>query len=242
MDRALTLRSTTVGIKAIMAVTGAVLFGFVVVHMLGNLQLWLGAAAMHDYAVSLRKIHGVLWVARAVLLTSVIAHAASAIALVRRNNAARPVAYKHARRDQATNYAARTMPLTGIVVALYIVYHILHLTLGVGVAAHDPQNPFNNVVHGFSDWRIAGVYIVANLLLSVHLFHGGYAWFNSLGLSNPRYAGMKRMFAVGLAGLITAGNVALPVSVLVGAVQPTQETFCAPELGPCAVPAVPHVR
>lgn len=234
MDRALTLRSTTVGIKAIMAVTGAVLFGFVVVHMLGNLQLWLGAQAMHDYAVSLRKVHGLLWVARAVLLGSVVAHAWSAFTLVRRNNAARPVAYKHARRDQATNYAARTMPLSGVIVLLYIVYHIMHLTLGVGSAAHDPQNPFNNVVHGFSNPLIAGVYIVANVLLGLHLFHGGYAWFNSLGLSNPRYAGMKRAFAMGLAGIITAGNVALPVSVLAGAVQPTTETFCSPELGACA--------
>ena len=237
MERSLTLRSTTVGIKAIMAVTGAVLFGFVVVHMLGNLQLWLGPRAMHDYAASLRKVHGLLWVARAVLLGSVLAHAASAFALVRRNLAARPVAYQHARRDQATNYAARTMPITGIVVALYIVYHILHLTLGVGVAGHDPQNPYNNVVNGFSNPLIAGVYIVANVLLSAHLFHGGYAWFNSLGLSNPRYAGLKRGFALGLAGLITAGNVALPVSVLAGAVQPTMETFCSPELGPCAGPA-----
>nr|MBK7065002.1 succinate dehydrogenase cytochrome b subunit [Deltaproteobacteria bacterium] len=238
MDRALTLRSTTVGTKAIMAVTGAVLFGFVVVHMLGNLQLWLGAQAMHDYAVSLRKIHGVLWIARAVLLASVLGHAWSAFTLVRRNAAARPVPYKHARRDQATNYAARTMPITGVLVALYIVYHIMHLTLGVGVAAHDPQNPFNNVVHGFSNPLIAGVYIVANVLLGTHLFHGGYAWFNSLGLSNPRYAGMKRAFAMGLAGLITLGNVALPVSVLAGAVRPTTETFCSPELGPCAKPQV----
>jgi succinate dehydrogenase hydrophobic anchor subunit len=143
----------------------------------------------------------------------VLAHAWSAFTLVRRNAAARPVPYKHARRDQATNYAARTMPITGVLVALYIVYHIMHLTLGVGVAAHDPQNPFNNVVHGFSNPLIAGVYIVANVLLGTHLFHGGYAWFNSLGLSNPRYAGMKRGLRLGpRRGLITLGNVALPVS------------------------------
>lgn len=238
MDRALTLRNTTVGIKAIMAVTGAVLFGFVLVHMLGNLQLWLGAQAMHDYAVSLRKVHGVLWIARAVLLGSVLAHVWSAVTLVRRNRAARPVPYQHARRDRVTDYAARTMPISGLVVMLYIAYHIMHLTLGVGVASHDPQNPFNNVVNGFSDWRVAGVYIVANLLLGMHLFHGGYAWFNSLGLSNPRYTAMKRMFALGLAGLITAGNVALPVSVLAGAVRPTTETFCSLELGPCPGPGV----
>lgn len=233
MDSALRLRSTTVGIKAIMAVTGAVLFGFVVIHMLGNLQLWLGAQAMHDYAVSLRKVHGLLWVARSVLLGSVLAHAWSAFTLVQRNRAARPVAYQHARRDQATNYAARTMPITGVVVLLYIVYHLLHLTLGVVGGAHDPQNPYNNVVYGFQQVPVAVIYIVANLLLSVHLFHGGYAWFNSLGLSNPRYAGVKRAFAMGLAGVITLGNVALPVSVLAGAVQPTNETFCSPELGPC---------
>jgi len=229
-------RIPTVSVKAVMAVTGAVLFGFVLMHMLGNLQIWLpnGPQAMHDYAVSLRKLPGGLWIPRAVLLGSVLAHIVSAITLVRRNAAARPVEYKKARRDQATNYAARTMPISGFLVMAYIVYHLLHLTGGMGIVGYDPQNPFNNVVSSFSSAPVAAVYILANLLLGLHLFHGAWAWFNSLGLNSPRYNTARRVFAIGLAVTITLGNVALPLSVLTGAVQLSAQTFCAPELGPCA--------
>jgi len=237
MDSAVTVgRIPTVSVKAIMAVTGVVLFGFVLVHMLGNFQIWLpnGPEAMHQYAVALRKLPGGLWVPRLVLLGSVLAHIASAVTLVQRNNAARPVAYKKARRDQATNYAARTMPISGVLVMLYIVYHLMHLTGGFGITGYDPQNPFNNVVTSFQSAPVALVYIVANLLLGLHLFHGAWAWFNSLGLNSPRYNPWRRRFAFALAGAITVGNVALPVTVLAGAIQPTAQTFCAAELGPCA--------
>ncbi len=237
MDSAVMVRRIpTVSVKAVMAVTGVVLFGFVLIHMLGNLQIWLpdGPEAMHKYAVSLRKLPGGLWLPRAVLLGAVLAHIASAVALVRRNAAARPVGYKKVRRDQATNYAARTMPITGFLVMAYIVYHLLHLTGGLGIVGYDPQHPYNNVVSSFSSPVVAGVYIVANLLLGLHLFHGAWAWFNSLGLNSPRYNPWRRVFAVGLAGVITLGNVALPLSVLAGAVQLSSQTFCAQELGPCA--------
>lgn len=234
MERVLTLHRTTVGKKAIMAVTGFVLFGFVVVHMLGNFQLWLpnGPEAMHAYAVQLRSVPGLLWVARIVLLSAVLLHIWAAVALTSRNADARPVEYHRKRRDMATNYAARTMMWGGAIVAIFIVYHILHLTLGYG-PYYDPQAVYNNVVYGFLDWRISSFYIVAQILLGMHLFHGAWSWFNSLGWNHPRFNRYKRHFATGLAVAIVAGNVAIPLTVMVGWVEPTTETFCAPELGPC---------
>jgi succinate dehydrogenase / fumarate reductase cytochrome b subunit len=231
-DRVLGLYRTTVGKKAVMAVTGAILFGFVVVHMIGNLQIYLGAEAIHAYAVKLRAVPGLLFIARAVLLAAVVLHIAAAVALAGRNSEARPVRYRHARRDVTTTYAARTMVWGGAILVLFIVYHLLHLTLGYG-PYYDPQAVYNNVVYGFLDWRISTFYIVAQLFLGLHLWHGGWAWFGSLGLASPRFARARRAFATGLAVAVVLGNVAIPLSVMAGVVQPTTETFCAPELGEC---------
>ena len=230
--RVLTLHRTTVGKKAIMAVTGAVLVAFVVVHMVGNFQLWLGPEQMHAYAVKLRAVPGLLFIARAVLLAAVVLHVWSAVALTARNSDARPVEYRHRRRDVTTTYAARTMMWSGAILALFIVFHILHLTLGYG-PYHDPQAVYNNVVYGFHDWRISTFYIVAQLFLGLHLYHGAWAWFSSLGWANPRFERARRGFATALAVAVTLGNVAIPVTVMVGLVHTTAETFCAPELGPC---------
>lgn len=232
MERVLTLHRTTIGKKAIMAVSGVVLFGFVILHMLGNFQLWLGPEYMHAYAVKLRAVPGLLWIARAILLLAVGAHIWAAVSLVGRNSDARPVDYQHRRKDVATNYAARTMMWGGAIVAMFIVYHILHLTLGYG-PYYDPQAVYNNVVYGFLDWRISAFYIVANILLGIHLFHGGWSWFNSLGWEHPRFNPWKRRFATALAVTITLGNVSIPLTVMVGWVPPSTTTFCAPELGPC---------
>lgn len=237
MQRALTLYRSSVGRKAIMAVTGAILFGFVVVHMLGNFQLWLGPEHMHAYAVKLRSVPGLLWVARAVLLTALVLHIWAAVMVTSRNAEARPSEYRHRRRDLATNYAARTMMWGGAIIALFIVFHILHLTVGYG-PYHDPQNVYNNVVYGFRVWWISAFYIVAQVLLGMHLFHGAWSWFGSLGWSNPRFDPWKRRFATILAVSVVAGNVAIPLTVMAGWVQPTTEVFCAPELGPC--PGVPE--
>ena len=233
VDPPLPLFRTTVGKKAVMAVTGAILFGFVVVHMIGNLQIFLGAEAIHAYAVKLRAVPGLLWIARAVLLAAAVLHIGAAVMLVSRNTDARPVRYRHHRRDVATTYAARTMVWGGAILLLFIIYHVLHLTLGYG-PYYDPQAVYNNVVYGFLDWRISTFYIVAQLFLGLHLYHGGWAWFGSLGFASPRFARARRSFATLLAVVVVTGNVAIPLAVMAGVVQPTAETFCAPELGECA--------
>jgi succinate dehydrogenase / fumarate reductase cytochrome b subunit len=237
MQKALTLHQTTVGKKAIAAVTGLILFLFLIGHLVGNLQVFLGpvegARAMHDYAVMLRKTGPLLWIARIVLLGSVGLHIWATISLAGRNSDARKTRYQHPRQDQITDYAARTMHWSGPIVGMYILYHLLHLTFGYG-AFHDPQNVYDNVVIGFQNWIVSTVYIVANLLLGMHLFHGGWSWLQSIGASHPRYDQYRKLFAIGLAAFITIGNVALPTAVMTGMVTPSEGfDACSELLGPC---------
>ena len=227
----LSFHDTTIGKKAIVAGTGFVLFMFLIGHLLGNLQIFLGAEAVNEYAASLRRVPALLWVARAVLLGSVFLHIWFSMSLAGRNADARPVAYKRSRQNQATSYAARTMVWSGPIVGLYIVYHLLHLTLGYAPGyEHDHQNVFNNLVYSFQQPLIVAVYVVANLLMGMHLFHGAWSWLQSLGANHVRYNELRKRFAFGLAAFIAGGNVLIPVSVMAGWVQPSEEIFCYEEL------------
>jgi len=237
VNEALTLPKTTIGKKAIAAITGVVLFGFLVVHLLGNLQLYMGpvdgAVAMHEYAMALRRTGPALWVARLILLASVALHIWATASLMQLNSEARKTRYAKGRKDLVTDYAARTMHWSGPIVALYILYHLLHLTLGYG-SFHDPQNVYDNVVYGFQNWMISTVYIVANLLMGMHLYHGGWSWLQTIGASHRRYNQLRRIFAIGLAAFITIGNVSIPVAVMTGLITPSEGfTECSELLGPC---------
>lgn len=232
MEAAISLHQTTIGKKAIVAVTGLMMFMFLIGHLLGNLQVFLGPEALNGYAAQLRKLPELLWVARIGLVVAVVGHIWASMSLAMRNADARPVPYKHGRKSQVTSYAARTMVWSGPIVAVYIIYHLLHLTgeFSLGLYEHDHQNVFNNVVYSFQQPLIAAVYIIANLMMATHLFHGAWSWLQSLGANHPRYNGMRKAFAVGLALFIGGGNVLIPGAILAGAVEPTQETFCYPEL------------
>lgn len=231
MDAVLSLHQTTIGRKAIVAVTGLVMFLFLIGHLLGNLQIFLGPEALNGYAAKLRTVPEFLWVARAGLVVAVVAHIWASISLASRNTDARPTPYKHKRHNQVTSYAARTMVWSGPIIGLYLVYHLLHLTLGFGSGyEHDHQNVYNNVVYSFQQPLIAGFYMLANLLMATHLFHGAWSWLQSLGANHPRYNGLRRTFAFALAIFIGGGNIFIPGAVLSGLVTPTDETFCYPEL------------
>jgi succinate dehydrogenase / fumarate reductase, cytochrome b subunit len=171
---AVVLWGTMVGKKIVMAVTGVVLVGFVIAHMLGNLKIFLGAQAIDPYAVFLRTVGELLWVARVVLLACVALHITAAVQLTRMNWAARPQGYD-TKRSSATTYAARTMRWSGVILVLFIVYHLLHLTAGaVGFQSgefHD-LSVYRNVVAGFSVWYVALFYVVAMACLCLHLDHG----------------------------------------------------------------------
>jgi succinate dehydrogenase / fumarate reductase cytochrome b subunit len=220
MEKTLTLSSTTVGKKAIVAVSGIVLFGFVIVHMLGNLQVFAGPEALNGYARALRKVPELLWGARFVLLASVATHIWASLSLVARSSAARSVPYRE-KRNLATSYAARTMKWSGPLLLAFVAFHLLHLTspgLDLG-RAHDPHDVYANVVAGFQVPWVTAVYVIAQLMLGLHLHHGAWSLFQSLGLSHPRYAGLRRWVPRGVAYGVVAGNVVMPLAVLAGLVR-----------------------
>jgi succinate dehydrogenase / fumarate reductase cytochrome b subunit len=212
--------TTTVGRKLVMAVTGTILVGFVCVHMLGNLQVYLGPEAMNHYAEFLRTVlHGAgIWIFRAVLLTSVALHVWAALTLTLEARAARPVGYREWQATDST-LSSRTMVWSGLMLVAFIVYHLLHLTLGTVHPDFVPGDAYHNFVAGFRVPVVAAAYVVANVLLGLHLFHGTWSLFRTLGVSHPRYVLLARRFASAVAVVVTLGNLSFPVAVLTGVVR-----------------------
>ncbi len=211
---------TAVGKKAVMALTGIALYGYVLLHMLGNLKYFQGADKLNEYGVWLREMGTpalpyatALWVVRVILIVSLALHVVAAVQLTIKNWQARPVAY-HRHTWQESTFASRTMRWTGLLLLAFILYHLLHLTYGT--AHHDFRHGdvYHNVVSGFEIWWVAAVYILAQVVLGLHLFHGMWSLFQSLGWNHPRFNHWRRYFAWVSAFLIAAGNIAIPVAVL----------------------------
>jgi len=210
---------SSLGLKIVMALTGIVLFGFVIGHMIGNLQVYLGPEVFNHYAELLRELgHGMaLWIARAGLLVAVGLHIWSAWRLTLMNSAARPVGYREVERREST-YASRTMRWSGVILLLFIVYHLLHFTIGVH-AVHPqfvPGDAYHNFVTGFQNPLVSGFYVLAMLALGLHLYHGAWSFMQTLGLSHPRYDHLRYAFAALVTIVILAGNISFPVAVLTG--------------------------
>lgn len=217
---------SAVGKKVVMAVTGLALFGFVLGHMLGNLKLYFGAEALNHYAEWLRELGtpllphgGLLWVARIGLLAAVGLHIWSAWQVTRMNRKARPQDYSRRATIQAS-YASRTMRWGGVLIALFVLYHLAHFTFGPAWAHPDfvPGDVYHNVVAGFSVWPISLFYIVAQAALALHLYHGLWSLFQSLGWNHPSFNPWRRTFAKAFAAVIFIGNISFPISVLTGLV------------------------
>ena len=215
---------TAVAKKAIMAITGFMLFGFVVSHMAGNLKAFQGAEKFNAYAEGLRELgtpllphEGLLWIMRFALLGAVGLHIWSATSLTLMNRRARPEAYRLRSTVQA-DYAALTMRYSGYLIGFYILYHLMHLTFGNLHQDFVSGDAYHNLVTGFQFTPIALVYIVANILLGFHLYHGLWSMFQSLGLNHPRYNPWRRQFAVAFAVVVSAGFVSVPLGVLTGIV------------------------
>jgi succinate dehydrogenase / fumarate reductase cytochrome b subunit len=211
--------SSTIGKKAIMAVTGVILVGFVIVHMLGNLQVFLGPEAINRYAEFLKAEPPILWGARSVLLASVILHIWSAFSLWRLKNEARPVSYAKAPKAQVSGYAARTMYWSGPILGAFVVYHLLHFTVGVGGTPFDPKDVYSNVVRGFSYPIVSLFYIVAMAMLCTHLYHGVWSMFQTLGLNHPVWTPRLQTLAKVVAFALFIGFTSVPVAVMAGIVR-----------------------
>jgi succinate dehydrogenase / fumarate reductase, cytochrome b subunit len=227
---------STLGRKVVMAVTGVVLVGFVVAHMVGNLQVYLGPEAMNAYAVLLRSLlHGTgLWIARGVLLVAVVLHIWAAVTLSLESRSARPQGYRR-ETHRASTYASRTMIWSGPLLLLFIAYHLAHFTFGTVHPEFVEGDVYHNFVSGFSRWPVSLLYIAAMLALGLHLYHGSWSMLQTLGLSHPRWNPLRFCLAAGLALVVVAGNISFPVAVLSGflrddrdLVEPADDARAAP--------------
>src|SRR5690606_11642731 len=201
------------------------LLGYVFAHMLGNLKLYFGPLEMYDYAQWLRHLlypflpeSGTLWLMRLGLIAAFLLHIHSAYSLTVMNRTARPVGYQSDRDYIAANFASRTMRWSGVIVLLFVVWHLLDLTFGTEPVNPDfiSHDPYNNVVVSFERPIVALFYVVANLALGVHIFHGAWSLFQSLGANSPALNRIRRPFATAFAAIIVIGNLSFPIAVQAG--------------------------
>lgn len=231
----LSVYQTAVGKKYVMAITGLGLLGFVIVHMIGNLHLYEGPEQINEYAEALRDLGGhlvprtlALWVMRVGLAAMFVLHIHSAWSLKEMSRRSSDKAnwvsgnkrYAGGQDFAAASYASRTMRWTGPIIGLYVLFHLADLTwgwwLGDGYVRGDV---YHNVVESLSSIPVAIIYVVANVALSLHIYHGAWSMFQTLGVNNPRFNHLRRAIAGGVAALICIGNLSFPVMVQAGLIE-----------------------
>ena len=223
LTRSLKFYEASIGKKVVMAVTGCFLFLFVMGHMLGNLQIYIGADQLNAYGAKLHSLGPALWAIRMVLLATVVIHITAAVQLWLMNRRARPRGYVKQDWVQAS-FASRTMILSGPILAGFIIYHLLHFTTGhclhggLALVEDGGINVYANVVNGFSYLPATLIYFVSMIILGYHLSHGVWSMFQSIGLNHPRYMPIIKHFAFWITVLICVGNISIPVSVMLGIV------------------------
>lgn len=216
---------SSLGSKYLMALTGLGLYTFVIVHILGNLNLFLGQNAMNSYALSLKQLpFGGLWVARAGLVAMFVIHIFTAIRLTKANRSARPEKYAKPATVQAS-LASRLMPHTGLVLLAFLIYHLAHFTWRV-VAFQGPytdnlgrDDVYTMVVAGFQQPPLAIFYMIAVILVGLHLSHGSKSMFQSLGINHPKYKGFIDVVPPSLGWFVALAGVSIPLSVLLGIIK-----------------------
>ncbi len=215
------LYATAVGKKYAMAISGLILMGYVLVHMVGNLKIYFGADSLTKYSEWLREVgepalprEWLLWGVRFLLLAAVFVHIHAAYSLTQMNRRARPERY-HSKRDYvAADFASRTMRWTGIIVLAFVIFHLLDLTWGTANPDFVHGDVYRNVLASFERTPVAIAYVVANMALGIHLYHGAWSLFQSMGW----YGTWRRPFSIGFAALIVMGNVSFPLAVMFGVV------------------------
>ena len=227
----LSIYQSAVGKKWVMALTGIALLGFVLVHMIGNLHLYEGPTKTHEYAEALRDLGGhivprtwILWAMRGGLIAAFGLHIHAAVSLTRMSLRA-DNSYAGKRDYVAASYASRTMRWTGPIVGLYVLYHLADLTWGWFNPDFVRGDPYHNVVASLSNWPVAILYIVANVALAVHIYHGAWSMFQSLGINRERYNSLRRIFAQVFAAVILVGNLSFPIFVQAGVIDDHGESY-----------------
>jgi succinate dehydrogenase cytochrome b subunit len=223
----LTFYRSTIGKKVIMGVTGLIGIGFVIVHMIGNLQAFVGQSKLNAYGALLHgPLNELLWLLRAILIVAVVLHVLMAYQLTRRAAAARPIAYQR-REPQVSTLAARTMRWGGVLLLVFIVVHILHFTTETVdpgrsrgmVDIHGNRDVYGNVVASFHVWWVAAFYIIAMIALGLHLYHGAWSSLRTLGYARPSPHPLHRRVALGVAIVVWIGFTLVPVGVIAGVIR-----------------------
>jgi succinate dehydrogenase / fumarate reductase cytochrome b subunit len=220
MDSSGGFARSSIGRKVIMASTGVILVVYVIGHMIGNLQVYGGPEGINAYGKFLHTfIHGqAIWIARIVLLAAVLLHIWSATSLTLTSRRARDIGYRELKWKEST-YASRTMRWGGVIILLFVIYHVLHFTTGTLHPDFVPGDVYHNFVAGFRVVPVSIVYIVAMIALGLHLRHGVWSMFQTLGVSHPRYIRAARALAWVIAIVVTVGNISFPLAVLAGVVK-----------------------
>jgi succinate dehydrogenase / fumarate reductase cytochrome b subunit len=225
MTQAVGFYTSSIGKKIVMAASGILLLGFVVMHMIGNLKIFSGQVSYDAYAAFLREVgapalgHGeLLWLARLGLIAAVGVHILAAVQLTRTSRAARTTGYRKTH-DVSLSYASRTMRWGGVIVAAFVVYHLLHLTFGTVHADFQEGAVYANVVSAFSRWPVALTYVACMVPLGLHIYHGAWSITQTLGVDGPRVAASRRIVAAALALGVTFGNISIPLAILAGLVR-----------------------
>jgi succinate dehydrogenase / fumarate reductase, cytochrome b subunit len=219
------LYRSALGKKYVMAITGIVGLGYVLAHMIGNLKLYQSAESFNLYAETLRSLlypiapeRSILNLLRAVLILALIAHVVAAWQLTMMNRRARPERYRSKRDYVAADFAARTMRWTGVIVLLFLVYHLADLTWGWVNPAPAGSTPYEKVIASFSVPAVAGFYLLANLALGLHIYHGTWSLFQSMGWNNRRFNHWRRTLAIAFTVVVVGGNLSFPIAVLTGVI------------------------
>jgi len=221
---------SAIGKKWVMALTGLAIIFFVLAHMVGNWKIFLpdvdGIPDIDIYADALRQLlvpfapqYVVLWILRTGLIVAFLLHIHAAYSLTLMNHRARPDDYQGPRQYAAANYASRTMRWSGVIFGAFLLFHLADLTWGIQPMATETWEHgevYANFVATFSRAPVTFFYVLAMVLLGLHLYHGAWSMFQSLGINHPRFNPARRVFAIGLAVLVTVGNAIMPLAVLFG--------------------------
>jgi succinate dehydrogenase / fumarate reductase cytochrome b subunit len=220
LNRVVIFWRSTIGKKIVMAVTGLIMVAFVIAHMVGNLQIFMGPEKINSYAHFLHHIIGeLLWIQRVVLLAAVVLHVTAAIQLTRIDNAARPLGYAR-KQPQASTFASRTIRWGGVILAIFIVVHILHFTTGtIRPAPFIEGNIYSTMVGGFQIWWVTLFYVVAMVALGLHLYHGVWSSIRTLGAVRPSTNPFRRNAAFAIAVIVWAGFTVVPLAIFFGLVR-----------------------
>ena len=224
---------SAVGKKWVMALTGLGIIFFVLAHMIGNWKIFLpdvdGVPDIDIYAEALRELlvpfipaHVTLWLLRTGLIVAFLLHIHAAYSLTLMNRRARPEDYQGPRTYVAANYASRTMRWSGVIFAAFLLFHLADLTWGIQPMAPETWargEVYANFIATFSRAPVTAFYVISMILLGIHLYHGAWSMFQSLGINHPRFNNLRRYFAIGLAILVTVGNAIMPLAVYFGFVE-----------------------